>query len=164
MVPPQGSQTKQGYELQLGTNCIGPFLFTKLVTPLLISTAKIAPAGSVRVVWVSSSAARGFSPNGGVEMGNVGYHVDKGAWHKYGVSKAGNILHAKVYAQRYEADGVVSVVSCESYHPEAEDRADMAIAVIGSWKLEDGPIQEYAQMADADCQHGSERSHIWCLY
>jgi retinol dehydrogenase-12 len=35
MVPPQGSTTKQGYELQLGTNCVDPFLFTKLLTPLL---------------------------------------------------------------------------------------------------------------------------------
>jgi retinol dehydrogenase-12 len=52
MIPPQGSKTKQGYELQLGTNCIAPFLFTKLLTPLLISTAKSSPRGSVRVIWV----------------------------------------------------------------------------------------------------------------
>src|ERR1700760_3566899 len=40
MIPPQGSLTKQGYELQLGTNCVGPFLFTRCLEPLLVSTAK----------------------------------------------------------------------------------------------------------------------------
>jgi NAD(P)-dependent dehydrogenase (short-subunit alcohol dehydrogenase family) len=51
MVPPQGSKTKQGYELQLGTNNVAPFLLTKLLTPVLIKTAKTAPANSVRVIW-----------------------------------------------------------------------------------------------------------------
>jgi retinol dehydrogenase 12 len=111
MVPPQGSKTKQGYELQLGTNNVAPFLFTKLLTPILIKTAKVEPPGTVRVVWVSSSAAEGFSPKNGVDLDNLNYKVDKAAWHKYGVSKAGNVLHAKEFASRYKGDGVVSVVS-----------------------------------------------------
>lgn len=91
MMPPQGSTTKQGYELQLGTNCVAPFLFTKMLTPLLVQTAKTSPAGAVRVVWVSSSAAHLMSPKGGVEMENLDYEKggDKSAMHKYGVSKAG---------------------------------------------------------------------------
>ena len=110
MIPPQGSKTKQGYELQLGTNNVAPFLFTKLLTPILASTAKTSPTGSVRVVWVSSSAAEGFSPTNGVDMDNLDYKTDKSAWHKYGVSKAGNVLHCKEYAKRHEADGIISVV------------------------------------------------------
>jgi retinol dehydrogenase-12 len=110
MVPPQGSKTKQGYELQLGTNNVAPFLFTKLLTPTLIKTAKIEPPGTVRVVWTSSSAAESFSPNGGVDLGNLDYKTDKAPWHKYGVSKAGNILHSKEYARRYGGDGIISVV------------------------------------------------------
>lgn len=55
MNPEQGSKTIQGNELQLGVNNISPFLFTKLLTPVLISTAKSEPIGTVRVVWVSSS-------------------------------------------------------------------------------------------------------------
>jgi retinol dehydrogenase 12 len=55
MNTPPGSKTKQGYELQLGTNNIAPFLLTKLLTPLLVKTAQTAAKGSVRVVWVSSS-------------------------------------------------------------------------------------------------------------
>jgi retinol dehydrogenase-12 len=40
MCPPQGSKTPQGYELQLGTNNIGTFMFTKLLTPILNATAR----------------------------------------------------------------------------------------------------------------------------
>jgi retinol dehydrogenase-12 len=109
-ISPQGSKAKQGYELQLGINTIGPFLFTKLLTPILQATAKQAPLGSVRVVWTSSSIAESLSPQNGVDLDNLDYKVDKSAWHKYGVSKAGNILHSKEYAKRYRDDGIVSVV------------------------------------------------------
>lgn len=110
MTPPQGSKTAQGYELQLGTNNLGHFLFTKLLTPILVKTAASAPAGSVRVVWVSSSAAELMSPKNGIDMNNLDYKKDQSSWHKYGVSKAGNWYHAAEFAKRYGKDGVVSVV------------------------------------------------------
>ena len=109
MASPQGSKTKQGYEQQLGTNNVAPFLFTKLLTPLLQRTAATAPPGSVRVVWTSSSAAEAFSPPNGVDMANLDYKKDYSWGHKYGVSKAGNIFHSKEYARRYAGDGIVSV-------------------------------------------------------
>jgi retinol dehydrogenase-12 len=110
MVPPQGSKTKQGYELQLGTNNVAPFLFTKLLIPILQSTAKTAAPGSVRVVWVSSSAAESFAPKGIIDFNNLDYKVDKAAFTKYGISKGGNILHATQFAKRYGGDGIISVV------------------------------------------------------
>jgi len=109
MVPPDGSKTKQGYEMQLGTNNVAPFLFTKLLTPLLVETAKTASPGSVRVVWVASSAAEATSPKGGVDMNNLDYKQNKQGWTKYGVSKAGNVLHGKEYAKLHKDDGIVSV-------------------------------------------------------
>jgi hypothetical protein len=111
MIPPQGSKTKQGYELQLGTNNVAPFLFTKLLTPILIKTAKLEPPGTVRVVWTSSGMAEAGSPKNGVDMSNLNYKTDKSAWQKYSVSKAGNILHSKEFANRYAGDGLISVVS-----------------------------------------------------
>ncbi len=111
MVPPAGSKTAQGYELQLGTNCVAPFLFTKLLTPLLIKTSKSSAPGDVRVVWTSSSVAEHASPKNGVDMSNLDYHNDIGLWSKYGVSKAGNWYHSTEYARRYKADGIISVVS-----------------------------------------------------
>lgn len=109
MTPARGSKTAQGYELQLGTNCIGHFMFTKLLTPALTATAKASPPGTVRVVWVSSSAAEGLSPSQGVPMDNLDYHKPLSAMGEYGVSKAGNYYHATEFARRYRSSGIVSV-------------------------------------------------------
>jgi retinol dehydrogenase-12 len=111
MIPPKGSKTTQGYELQLGTNCVGPFLLTKLLTPTLLQTAKIAPAGSVRVAWTSSGAADAMAPKGGVDVTSLGAENNKGAWGWYGVSKGGNVLHALEMQRRYGGEGVLSIVS-----------------------------------------------------
>ncbi|KAI1270528.1 hypothetical protein F5Y18DRAFT_15165 [Xylariaceae sp. FL1019] len=110
MKPEAGAKSAQGYELQLGVNNVGTFMFTKLLTPILASTAKTEPAGEVRVVWVSSSAAESpMTPIGGVPMDNLDYHKDTYWFPKYAISKAGNYLHGSEYAQRHKADGVVSV-------------------------------------------------------
>ncbi|KAK6066463.1 short-chain dehydrogenase/reductase [Seiridium cupressi] len=51
--------TKEGYEIQMGTNHIGHALFLKLLTPLLLETAKSHP---VRVVSLASSAWKYAGP------------------------------------------------------------------------------------------------------
>jgi len=113
MTPPQGSLTAQGFDLQLGTNCIAPFLFTKLLTPLLLATAASSDTGSVRVVWVSSSAAHMGAPKGGVDVQALGDGVlaQTGKQQKYAISKGGNVLHAIEFANRYADKGVLSIVS-----------------------------------------------------
>lgn len=98
--------TSPAFRLQLGVNTIAPFLLTKLLTPLLIATARTAPRNTVRVVWVSSSVAEFI---GTVPMDNLDYHIDKSATYKYGVSKVGNYLHAVEFAKRYAHEGIVSV-------------------------------------------------------
>ena len=113
MVPPKGSVTAQGYELQLGTNCLGPYLFTKLLTPLLQKTAKTAPANSVRVAWAGSIVIDVAAPAGGVVFEN-GKETVKTLWSQtanYGVSKCGNLFLAKGFASETVDDGIVSVVS-----------------------------------------------------
>ncbi|KAI1075436.1 short-chain dehydrogenase [Whalleya microplaca] len=110
MFPPSGSKSAQGYELQLATNDLGPFLFTKLLTPTLIETAKTSPKNSVRVVWVSSSAAERLIPKaGGIDFDNLGYKMSIFYAWKYGMSKAGNFYYATEYARRHRNDGIVSI-------------------------------------------------------
>lgn len=67
--PPAGSTSKQGVEPQLATNCLGPSLLTRLLLPLLESTAsEEAEKGvlnSVRVVWTASQMVElGAPPHG----------------------------------------------------------------------------------------------------
>jgi retinol dehydrogenase 12 len=101
-------RTAQGFELALGVNCIGSFLFTKLLTPVLTSTAKSSP--DVRVVWLSSFALELFaSQDIGMSLENLDYHIPKLAPFRYGISKAGVWALGVEYARRHRADGIVSV-------------------------------------------------------
>ena len=108
MAPPKGSKTVQGFDLQFGTNNLAPFLFTKLLLPTLIKTVKTAPANSVRIVWVSSTAAL-FAPKQPINFQKMGHDEDS-TWIKYTRSKAGNVLHSSEMARRTTGDGIISVV------------------------------------------------------
>ncbi|GAW20261.1 hypothetical protein ANO14919_097620 [Xylariales sp. No.14919] len=114
MTPPVGSKTAQGYELQLGVNSIGTFLFTRCLNSILTATASSAPPTSVRVVWVSSAAAE-TAPKPAIDFSNMDYARDESQWQKYERSKVGNILHACEAARRSESNrnGVLHV----SLHP-----------------------------------------------
>lgn len=108
---PNADEITQGYELQLGVNNVGTYLFTKLLTPVLATTARSASvaAGSVRVVWVSSSAAEGLAPACGVPLDGLAPGPRDVGLVRYGISKAGNYFHATEFARRHRADGIVSV-------------------------------------------------------
>ncbi|WYZ42100.1 hypothetical protein EsH8_V_000995 [Colletotrichum jinshuiense] len=108
MTPPQGSKTAQGYELQLGVNVLGPFLFTHVLRPALSAAAKDAPKDSVRVVWLSSGTAAG-APKPAVDFSNINYAKDEGAWTKYSRSKAGNVVIAAEFARRTAGEGIISM-------------------------------------------------------
>jgi len=110
MMPPQGSKTEQGYELQLGTNNLGHFLFVKYLHGILKKTAVTAPKGSVRVIWVSSSAIL-MAPSPPIDFNNMDYHEEESAMKKYCRSKAGNVIHCAEYAKQTAGDGVLSLVS-----------------------------------------------------
>lgn len=109
MRTPQGSKTAQGYEVQLGTNVVAPFLLTHYLRPLLASTARSAPKNSVRVVWLASSAAE-TAPKPPIDFSNMNYQRDEGPWTKYARSKAGNVILAAEFARRMINEGVLSLV------------------------------------------------------
>ncbi|KAL2808465.1 hypothetical protein BJX63DRAFT_409173 [Aspergillus granulosus] len=108
MFPPEGARTVQGYEMQLGTNNVGPFLFTKLLYPVLAQTAASAPPNSVRVVWVASDAVA-WAPKPAIDFDNMDYRRDESARQKYGRSKSGTILQAVELQRRAKGDGIVSL-------------------------------------------------------
>ncbi|KAF7549523.1 hypothetical protein G7Z17_g6315 [Cylindrodendrum hubeiense] len=110
MNPEQGSATAQNYELQLGVNNVGTFMFTKLLTPILVATASVEESGTVRVVWVASSAAEAPPvPTGGVDMDTIANRLNEPRFTSYTLSKAGNYLHAVEMARRFKDEGIVSV-------------------------------------------------------
>ncbi|KAL9101942.1 MAG: hypothetical protein Q9163_002856 [Psora crenata] len=110
MTPPAGSKTKLGHDLEMGTNCLGPFLLNHYLEPTLKRTAAEtnSPLG-VRVIWLSSMIAASV-PKGGIMMTNDGSpKVIKNAMENYMQSKVGNVFVAAETAQRLSKDGIISV-------------------------------------------------------
>ncbi len=89
--------TTDGFEMQFGTNHVGHFLLTRLLTPALVASA---PS---RVVVLTSSGHR----FGDVDLDDPGFErTPYDPWLAYGRSKTANALFALGYDQRYADQGV----------------------------------------------------------
>jgi retinol dehydrogenase 12 len=111
MVPPEGTKSAQGYEVQLATHVLGPFLLTRLLENLLLSTASKEPKGSVRVVWVSTMVSIGGPPGGMAwDEKTAAPKVHKSQMENYVQSKVGDVYLAHEYAQRMAENGLLSLV------------------------------------------------------
>lgn len=109
MVPPK-QQTKDGFELQIGTNHLGHFAWTAGLWPLLNSSG-------ARVVTVASLAhhlAHGFDLSTLTPEGSARRYR---RWRSYGESKLANLVFALELDRRAKAAGsqVVSVACHPGY-------------------------------------------------
>lgn len=106
-LPP--STTKEGYEIQFGTNHIGHALLTKLLLPILQRTAD--ENGDVRIINVSSTGHQ-LPPRGGLALKEVTTDMSTySTWVRYGHSKLANVLFTRELARRYPA------IKCATLHP-----------------------------------------------
>jgi NAD(P)-dependent dehydrogenase (short-subunit alcohol dehydrogenase family) len=111
---PVGSRTAQGHELRLGVNCLGHFLFTSLLLPALLRTAKLPsnPPGSVRIIFTSSGVIEtSFCPPGGVCLTELTPHPpSENGMHNYAMSKAGDWYLVSEFSKRIcQKAGIVSL-------------------------------------------------------
>ncbi|GAB1602601.1 hypothetical protein Ahia01_000539700 [Argonauta hians] len=108
--------TKQGFEHIFGTNYIGPFLLTHILTPLL---KKSAPS---RIINVSSTTHRyvkkvpNFSSgSGSTPSAALTPTVRYPDLSTYPISKLANIWHANILAENLKKDGVTANSLCPGY-------------------------------------------------
>lgn len=92
------STTKEGYEIQLGTNHMGHALLTKLLLPTLLEAAK-QPGSDVRVVTLSSMGHH-LAVSKGIEFDQPALEQES-TWRRYGASKLANLLFARELAARH---------------------------------------------------------------
>lgn len=90
------SKTKDGLELQIGTNHFAHFLLFQLLKPLLIQSAKESGTTS-RVINLSSAGHR----FGGVKLDDINLEKDYEKWLSYGQSKTANIYMANSIDRHY---------------------------------------------------------------
>jgi len=96
------SATIDGYETTIATNHLGPFLFTRLLTDLLISSA---PSRVINTASVAHTYAKE-----GILFDDLGFDGRRYKFMEvYGHSKLANILHATELNARYGDDGVTAV-------------------------------------------------------
>jgi NAD(P)-dependent dehydrogenase (short-subunit alcohol dehydrogenase family) len=108
--PPAGSVSKQGYELQLATNVLGPLIFTQLLLPTLRATARSSQPASVRIVWAASIVVDMGAPTGGIDVSTLETKPSAGGQPGYTTSKLGNWFLASEMGRHVADDGVLSVV------------------------------------------------------
>lgn len=107
-LPPQNSHTAQGDELQMGTNCLGHYLLTQLLLPLLLGTAESSPRASVRVIWTSSIVVDLSAPQGGIVASEL-TAPPPNQQRNYLNSKTGNWFLADALARQVGSKGILSV-------------------------------------------------------
>lgn len=107
------SETKQGYEIQWGTNVVGHFALTYLLLPTLEQTASKTESGNVRVINISSMGHQ-FAPKNGINFEDLNLK-NQNTIIRYGQSKLGNILLTKEISNRFARKGILSIAVHPGY-------------------------------------------------
>ena len=138
--------TPQGLEATFAANHLAPFLLTRELMPLLKASARGRPAGSVRVIAVSSS---GHLACPGMNWDDLNYERDFGTGPAYCQAKLANILFTRELNRRVAGDGIVA----QSMHP---GRVDTLFASHG-----DQGMQSYMANAELDAADLPARTLVW---
>ena len=144
MNPPKGTKTAQGHDLQFGTNCLGPHLFTKYLHPVLKRTAASSASNTVRVIWASSLGIE-TSPQGGVHFDASDKLKSIGQISNYAQTKVGNVLLAIKTQELLKDAGVVSL----SFNPgnlKTELTRHSSIAVLFAWMVYPAIFGAYTEL------------------
>jgi retinol dehydrogenase-12 len=117
----QRGTTKDGFEIQFGTNHLGHYLFTRLLLD------RIKESGHARIVNVASDSH--YSAKG-IDWEAVRKRTrTTTALHEYGVSKLSNVLFTKELARRLEGTGVTTY----AVHP--------GVVATDVWRKVPGPVR-----------------------
>jgi NAD(P)-dependent dehydrogenase (short-subunit alcohol dehydrogenase family) len=114
-------KTKDGFEVQFGTNHLGHYLFTRLLLDRIIAS------GPARIINVSSAShyqAKGIAWD---ELQKPTRTVT--AMHEYAVSKLSNVLFTKELARRLEGTNVTTY----AVHP--------GVVATDVWRRVPGPVR-----------------------
>ena len=150
MALPPGT-TKDGYEVQFGTNHLGHALLIKHLLPILQKTAQ-EPASDARIV-ILSSYAYNMHPSGGIKFDTLRTGQDfgmMGAWKRYGQSKLANLLYAAELARRYPDIKSVSV------HPGV-----IATGLVTSMSLTHRTMLRLANIGEMTTLEQGVKNQLW---
>jgi NAD(P)-dependent dehydrogenase (short-subunit alcohol dehydrogenase family) len=132
--------TSEGNEATFAGNHLGHFLLTRQLTPLLLKAAADSPAGSTRIINVSSMA---HALGQGIDWNNLQHLRDWTSMGSYHVAKLAAILLTRELAKRLGDKGIVA----HAMHPGIADtnfashtpvETQQALAALDSMTAEQG--------------------------
>jgi NAD(P)-dependent dehydrogenase (short-subunit alcohol dehydrogenase family) len=138
--------TSENLEATFAANHLAPFLLTRELMPLLKQTAASAPAGSVRVIAVSSS---GHMACPGMNWDDLNMFANFTTGGAYCQAKLANILFTRELGRRAANDGIIA----QSMHP---GRIKSNFASHG-----DPAMQSYMENADTSLPDEPARTLVW---
>jgi len=159
-VPPQLSA--DGYEIQFATNFLGHALLTKLLLPLLLTTAR-EPAADVRIITLTSHSHQ-RAPKSGILFDAL--RSANGAstpLANYAQTKLANILYSKQLAQRYSSIKAVAVhpgmvnTGLSTTMKESFLLARLVMPIVALWQgvaVEKGVLNQLWAATSRDAQSG----------
>lgn len=155
MIPP--ALTKDGYEVQFGTNFLGHALLTQLLMPILHATAAI-PGADVRVVSVSSVAHRKIYPQEGILFGQLRTNmVETGGAALYGQASLAKIIMARELAKRYPK------ITFTSLHPGGVKSNIYSGAKDANWFFLNCFLRPYVAIMGMTNEAGA-KTQLWCSF
>lgn len=157
MMTPEGL-TKEGYEIQFGTNVMGPALFTQLLLPVLRKTAKIN--NQTRVVMLSS-ASQAVAPSDIYKFDEFRTTMGQRATtQRYTISKLADLHYSKALAEREKEVKIISVhpgmVATNLHHASTGFflRPFLYAAGIFATPVEKGALSQIWAAVSPDAQNG----------
>ncbi|KAH7304411.1 hypothetical protein B0I35DRAFT_516799 [Stachybotrys elegans] len=106
-------RTSQGFELLMGTHCIGTLLFTTLLVPKLKAVAEadanISAPSRTRVLWTISALVDSVALTNGLDFDALDVGL-KDRMANYAMSKSGVWALGDEFPRRHKEDGILSLV------------------------------------------------------
>ena len=150
--------TKEGYEIQFGTNMMGTALFTQLLMPMLRTTAKLND--QTRVVIVAS-AAHARAPDEPYDFNGLKRTMtERHTTARYTTSKLANIHYAKALAEREEHVRIIAVhpgmVATNLHHASTGTflKPFLNVAILFATKVEKGALSQIWAAVSPDAKSG----------
>lgn len=114
ILEPNGGVTKEGYEIHLGVNALGPYYLTKLLLPMLLASKNHTTGRLPRVCFASSishhhATKKGFDPRN--PSGEKSFTILPSFIQAYSNSKMMTVLTALKFDRLYGKDVIFSAVN-----------------------------------------------------